>query len=332
VVQLNLSHGFYTANLTCDENAQDLNFRRGPTTTLLSNQFIVDLIAPSLNLKLKDGNGEEKSEFFFGDPVDIDCNPGDEGTGIVAMTMNVSVRRPGTGSFSNLSLGANIPTTSLGEVRFTETAELGEYLVRCIIEDEFGRINATYKNVTNKTLTVITKAPTRSSAAAIPGFEAPVGKVKVQSGITSEVGALPPAGVSRLLAKGATLVVTIKNVPHEFTVLDASSDEATFKISSTPMEVTVKKGESAEVDLDNDGTNDLKITFHKLFAKKWADVTLEAVATPSVPPQPGQQPGVTPPTGTEEELQPTKAPLVVTLIVIVAILVIGYLLIKGKKK
>ncbi len=334
VVQLNLSHGFYQGNLTCDEDAKDIILRRGPTATLQSNQFIVDLEAPSLNIVFKDSNGDALTEFFFGDPVAIDCNPGDRGTGIVSSTLNLSVRRPGIGTFQNITgINRNVPQSELGDTTFTETLELGEYLVQCIIEDQFGFMNATYKNVTNKTFNIITKATARSSAAAIPGFEAPVGRTKVQSGVTSEVGALPLEGVSRLLAKGSTLVVTIKNEDHRVTVLDVTKEDLSLRITSAPMEVSVKKGESASVDLDNDGTDDLKVTFHKLFANKWADVTLEAVATPSAPPTSGTQPGPgTQPTKPEEELRPTKAPLVVTLIVIVAILVIGYLLIKGKKK
>jgi len=334
VVQLNLSHGFYTANLTCDENAQDLNFRRGPTTTLLSNQFIVDLRTPGLNIILKNKNGEEGIVFLFGDPVDIDCNPTDEGTGIVAMTINVSVRRPTIGSFGNLSIGStSVPKDKVGEVRFTETFELGEYLVRCIIEDEFGRINATYKNVTNKTFTIKEKPPLSTSAYGIPGFQEPIADKVIGVGIVNNIGEISETGEARLIALDGGVIFTIDGVEHKVVVDELTESTATLLVDESQSEFN--SGDIKQFDLNNDNLNELEINLNMIYHKK-ADLIFKRIAVQAPPPTqpPGEQPPAEqPPAEAEKKGRGIViSGLIILIIVIVVVIVLHFIRKRGEGK
>ncbi len=320
---INLTHGFYTANLTCDESAKDLNLRRGPVTTVQSNQFIVDLRTPGLNIIFKDKNGEEGIEFLFGDPVDIDCNPSDDGTGIVAMTINVSVRRPGIGSFENLSIGStNVPKDKVGDVRFTETFELGEYLARCIIEDAFGAINATYKNVTNKTFSIKKKPPISSSAFGIPGFQEPIANKVIGVGIVNNIGEISETGEARLIAQDGGVIFTIDGAEHRVVVDELTEGAVTLLVDESQSQLN--SGDVKQFDLNNDNLNELEITLNMIYHKK-ADLIFKRIAVQAPPPAqpPGEQPPAEqPPAEAEKKGRGIVISGLIILIIVIAVVVV----------
>ena len=309
--------GNHTWNVRCTDSASNVNFSSNRTLR-------VDTTAPTLNLQTKDPNGNVKSKFGFGDTVVIACNRSDGTVGVTQTELFMI--KPGLSSFSAI-INSSAESSGSFDFDFTETQEIGNYITKCEVKDKAGNLNRTV----NTTFEIETKVIKSTSGFSIPGFSAPIGKIKVSSGVTSEIGVLPPAGVSRLLAKGATIVVALKKVDHKVTVLDVTKDKLTLRITSTPIEITINKGESALVDVDNDGINDLKVTFHKLFAKKWADLTLEAVSTRIIPPPTDKSKATPPP------LQPDKRifrlpglPLLSTILVLLIIIVIAYFIIQGK--
>ena len=313
-------HNIYDANHTwnvrCTDSASNVNFSSNRSIT-------VDTTQPILKLETKDTDGIVKSKFGFGDSVVISCNRSEFTSGI--SNTQIFIQRPGVSSFSSIFNSSSSAAGKL-DFEFTETRQLGEYITKCEALDVAGN-----QNRTNKTFEIETAIITSTSGFSVPGFSAPVGKIKVSSGVTSEVGGIPPKGISRLLAKGATIVIALKKVDHKVTVLDVTKDKLTLRITSTPIEITINKGESALVDVDNDKINDLKVTFHKLFAKKWADLTLEAVSTQITPSQTDKSKAMPPP------LQPDKRifglpglPLLSTILVLLIIIVIAYFIIQGK--
>ena len=138
--------------------------------------------------------------------------------------------------------------------------------------------------------------------------------------------------MEKSLLNGA-ITFDVNGEVHKIEVKSASESEVTLTISSEPMEVTIAAGESELVDLNGDGEADMELTYHKLFAGGYADLTFTLVSEPIEMPEEEEK--------EEEVLEEVEVPekvaepvggLTVTLAVIVIILIIGYALIKGKKK
>jgi len=322
-ITINVSHEFFSINGTVVGTSSSL----GPfvnTTTITG--LTIDNAMPTLNLQFKDSDltvVASPFEFEFGDTVNIDCNPVDATAGISNLT--VHVKRPGQSSFGLLSKASN------GEAEFTETDELGPYEVQCIVYDKGSK----YTNSTIK-FEVISKPPRQTSGFRVAGFEAPIGKKKVATGTTNDAGSLTVERVSRLVQVGGTVVLNVKGASHKFTISELSAEQATVIIASEPVQVTIKKGDTTNVDLDNDGTNDVSITFHKRFPAegKYADVSFtltESPATPVAEEEETTTPEAQPLAATDQTTQASKAGLWITLLVIIAVILIGYVMIRGKK-
>ena len=300
----------------------------GSTTVL----FSYDSVAPTFDIKFKDTEGNERTEFGFGDEVTVDCNPSDATSGIDLSFLNISVKFP-EGNEENQTN----PTATGYKIPGTSTQELGSYVVSCWIKDYVGLLS----NSTNKTFTIITKAGlgtegSSGSAFGIPGFSAPVGKIKVSEGVTSDIGALTKEGVSRLLQKGASVLVSINGEDHKITVIDITEDNVELEVNSETMRVTISKGDTKIVDLDGDNKGEMEIEFHKRYPPggKWADLTFKVSSAPTTPTS-DESATTSGSKTTPEDKATTKksgAPLIITIIVIAVILLIGYSLIKGKKK
>jgi uncharacterized membrane protein YfhO len=176
----------------------------------------------------------------------------------------------------------------------------------------------------------VTKPPTKST---IPkGFENPVGK-KVISG-EADLGRLTVEKAISIQMKATSQVkMDIKGTTYTFTVKSFTENDITLQAGSTT--ISAKKGESTESDLDSDGTNDVKVTYHKQFKKgasATADVTFEAVTTPVAAPPKVDKPATDTTTEPIATKQNKTGTMLVTIIVVIVIIVVGYFLIKGKKK
>jgi preprotein translocase subunit YajC len=211
----------------------------------------------------------------------------------------------------------------------TDTFQLGTYLVGCDVRDRAG-----FRQTRNVTFEIVKQAPKSSSAFAVPGFSAPVARVKINTGVTSDGGQLGAEGISRLMQVGASLKVDVKGHDHTITVSAVTDDTVTLTISSDPMTITVNKGETVSVDVDGDGTNDIAVTYHKRFPPggKHADLTFALTETPSVGGGPDSSGGSTSTPAGEQALKSGKAGLLVTVIVIVVIVVLGYFMLSKRKK
>ncbi|MEK6904429.1 MAG: hypothetical protein AABW87_02430, partial [Nanoarchaeota archaeon] len=143
----------------------------------------------------------------------------------------------------------------------------------------------------------------------------------------AKLGDLTLEGFSRLMAKGGKAIFIIAEEEHSLEVKEVSADQVTLTISSTPMDVTVDKGETTSVDVSNDGYNDIEITFHGVDSKKRADITFKGI------PQPGEE-GAQPVEKEEPEQAPAEGAGSATLIiilVIVVVVIIGYFIVRRKQ-
>jgi len=302
----------------------------GTTNSTTIEGLQLDNTVPNSTVAATDNNDDSlTSKFDYGTDVNIDCDAGDLTTGVLTSGSYVSVKFPGINSYENLSLTKNTATSLKAVLKGVKTEKLGTYSIRCHTQDVLGFSNTSELNLTAQE--VVLKG---TSAAAIPGFEPPVAKTSIGSGTVADGGRLTTDGISRLMKVNAGLRMDINGEKHTVEVDTLSDDSVTLTVSSEPFDVTINAGESEVVDVNGDGVGDVKVTYHKLFAKTYADLTFELVSEPVTD------------TGSDDssddaavfdDSEPEVVPqsqggLTVTLAVIVIILIIGYALIKGKKK
>ncbi|HLC72231.1 MAG TPA: hypothetical protein VJH37_01485, partial [Candidatus Nanoarchaeia archaeon] len=305
--------------------------------SFLSYAVFVDATPPGITIKFLDAQDNEKTTFQATDIIKIVCTRSSAtANSATAASLvpsfndtNISVAPADSSSFDVLGTDATRDTASTDfTIEYSETRELGDYTVACYSIDDLGGINDTV----NTTFTIVTKPPRSSSAFANPSFQRPEGqKIVTQS---EDLGVVTEQGTSRLMKKGSVVKVDVKGETHTITVKDLTTTAVTLTVASTPQDITINKGETTEVDVDGDGQNDLAITFHQQYktgTRATADITLKAISTPAEPKKDTtKQPTTT--TTDESSVGSSAGTAIVTIIVIIAVIVIGFALIRGKKR
>ncbi len=328
IASATVSENVYGYRIQCRDNLQTQNTANTTTRTIT-----VDYSIPMINITFLDIADNEQTQFGLNAEITTVCNRGDKTAGV--NDTKIFLRNPNEGSFSlkKLDVATVEASTSLTGTEFvipsSETEQLGVYTVNCTVIDRAGNLYQT-----TKTFEIVPQAPLGGSAFGIPGFSAPVGKTKINSGVTSDGGKLGPDGISRLMQAGASLKLDIKGQDHTVTIVTITDDSVTLRISSEPLTVTVGKGETTDVDIDRDGTNDLGVTYHKRFPPggKHADLTFTLVESPAVATTPGTSEESAEEQAAREAMKASKSGLIVTLIVIVVIIVLGYFMLSKRKK
>ncbi|MBT4576957.1 hypothetical protein HOB91_01335 [Candidatus Woesearchaeota archaeon] len=327
--------GNWTLNATA-WNGTDLGTDQ---TTSVSNVLNIDSVAPTSTVQFTDNdltNLTANLKADYGSEVLVNCTPTDATAGINIYKSYISIKYPGVSSYSdNLSLTANTTSQVTATVLDSQTrGDLGEYSIKCFVEDNAGNTVSTILNFTTQTVVVgAGSAAGSTGTAAIEGWENPVGTIMIGSGTVSEGGRLTTEGISRLMKTNAVIKLDISGENHRIEVKAATDDKVVLTISSEPFDVTINAGETEEVDVNGDGIADLEVTYHKLFAKTSADLTFKQISVP-VEAEAMDDESVDETTTEEdtEDYASSNGGLTVTLAVIVIILIIGYALIKGKKK
>ena len=219
--------------------------------------------------------------------------------------------------------GDTVTKTGCSEQTFTltDTNQAGTNTIQCTVIDNVGRTSST-----SKTFSVSSATTGGAGAGGGGGGGAgttPENPVTVQQGERVDAGTLSATETFTSVAKEGTVTFTVAGGSHSAKVLDVTTDSITIEVSSTPQQLTLTTGETKEVDLTDDGKNDLSVTLKSITNGK-ADLvfkSLEVIA----PPAGGEKPGVV----TGEAAKPSYTWLWVVLIVIVIVLVIWYL---GRKK
>jgi len=327
--------GTYTINVSIIDNItnQGADVFNSTSATI---QVVVDNTDPNSTISIvgtKNGQQDQTltsgGEIDYGTEVTINCGANDTTSGLNTTRSSISILYPGVANYNNVSstLVTTANQTLSADLLRIDTNTLGEMRILCTLVDLAGNSLTRYYNLT--TITVINQG---SSAFAVEGFEAPVGKIKLSSGTVSDAGRLTTEGESRLMKVNSAIKFDMVGEEHKIEVIAASATEVTVKVTSEPQEVTITAGESESVDVNGDGIADLAITYHKLFAGNYADLTFaltsEAV---EVSEEVEEVEDTISETESEQYVEP-KGGLTVTLAVIVIILIIGYALIKGKKK
>ncbi len=320
--------GDRTWNVQCRDPADNVAFST-------NNTFTFDSSAPVINMSFIDPlNSLPSTSFGLGSEVLAKCARGDSITGV--NHTEILLKAPYDQSFISKKVDNTLvpASSSTASTEYTitgeDTNELGTYTVECRAVDKAGIIL-----IRNSTFEVEEQAPEGGNAFAVRGFSAPVGKIKINSGVTSEGGALTADGLSRLMMAGASLKLNIKGNDHTITISSIADDSVTLVLNSEPLTMTVKKGETVDVDLDKDGTNDIAITYHKRFPPggKHADLTFKMVSSPvTVMPEEGGEAAEGRQDSLARMIQSGAIGLVVTLLIIALVVVFGYFFLVSKKR
>jgi len=326
-IDANLTQGKYNFYVDCFDRATSNSGVNVPNTNRsVPITLTIDSLPPNPANASVTQVGESASnmdsnetDVEYGSEVSIRCIGMDNVEATLAKT--VYIRRPGNTGWSEVANATN-ETSKLTE---SDTQQLGNYLVACNVTDKVG--NTRERRVQFDVVTASRQSKRGAPAAAIPGFKPPVAKTVVGSGITDDVGAIPPSGFARLLAEGGKVSFIVKGQKHSIMAKEIGTDSAILILESTPIEVSLTPSDIKDFDLDGDGTNDVSVTLNGIFKNK-ADISVTESSTPATPsPEtapgaPGAKGAAAIPTGTTG--------VVIAIIVIVIIVLIAFFALKRR--
>ena len=275
----NLGSGVHNVSVSCSDNAIDLNLNRPNGAVSSTLTITIDAQTPYTDpIEFRDTEDVSQTSFGFGDKITLDCNPKDNITAVQPSLLAVEVQDP-EGGTENLT-GISNDFGSLTEVVYSNTRVVGDYIVFCHLFDYLDN-----SNKTNKTFTVKTVVDISGGAYANPDFKSAVSTKIIGVGNTLYFGEVPTDGVSRLIAKTGSIILSVEGLDYTITVDDFGVNTVDLNINND-VTLTLNEEETKDVDVDGDGVNELSITFHQIFQKK-ADLTFRVVqvhATPTTPP------------------------------------------------
>ncbi len=218
--------------------------------------------------------------------------------------------------------GATVVKTPLdGKATFSDkdTGEAGKYTIVCRVEDK-----VKYVTEETKEFSAFYGGEDSGTTLTEEEEEKPVAQIDLSKRTTE---APVEAGVSGIQGESKSFTLD-GETPHTITFLEVDAQEVTLRFESTPVDVTLRVGETKEVDLDADGKNDVIVTLRGV-----ADETVDVLIKPVVqPPIQETTPTETPTTSETTEQSTSRTGVVVLVIVIAAVLVVAYLVLKKGKK
>ncbi|MBT3866200.1 hypothetical protein HOF78_03840 [Candidatus Woesearchaeota archaeon] len=331
-----IADGNYTINITTNDN-QSVGITFVNRTNVLLNKM--DVTAPTGHIQFLETDGTNLTSSLksdYGADVKVNCTFLDASSSLDVSKSYMTIKYPGLSSYSdNLTLSKNTTAQVVATISGSSLQRLGEFSVKCFAQDNAGKTLEKVLNFTTQTIVVGAGSTAGGTGvAAIEGWENPVGTIKIGSGTVSPGGRLTTEGESRLMKTNAAITFDISGEGHRIEVKTATGDNVVLTISSEPFDVTINAGEVSEVDVNGDGIADLEVTYHKLFANAWADLTFKQISVPVEAEASDDEASAETTAATEDtaEYADANGGLTVTLAVIVIILIIGYALIKGKKK
>ncbi len=309
----NFDVGFHTWNVTCMDSASNTNSSGGVVIGGTSigiygaNFSITDTKVPST----PGAPTFSVASVAAGGKVTITC-PATSDTTTSNPTEKVSVKGPLVAD--EYSEVGNSP------FEFT-TSEAGTYTAKCRATDTTGNngafgITATFK-ATMGGASATTSAG-GSGSSAITGT--------VLRGATVEIGELAEGQQGRGVYERGTVTFSVAGSSHsaQVTNVDITNQQVTLTISSDPIELTIGVGETKQVDVDSDGTNDLQVELLAIDAFGKAELIFKSLLTEEGEPIPETEPeGETTTTPTDQK-GGMSAWLIVLIIIVVIVAIIFF--------
>lgn len=313
--------GVHTWNVACTDNVDTNNTGYSANST-----FNGGATASSISIDLLDSQRTSKTLFAATDTIIIACTRSDE-DGFNETIVSVSI--PGLGGPLVIERATELIAVNDSrtlEVTFEDTRELGDYLALCEVTDVAGNTNST-----NISFTIQQKLSKSNSAFANKNFAAPIAKIKVGGDTVSDAGKLTDDGFSRLMRVGATTKFSLRSQDHSLSVKELSDEQVTLIVRSTPMDIILRKGETKNIDVDQDGQDDLEITFHKQF-NRYADLTVSLLTSqnPLSEKTTSEKTSEQQPPSSNKQI--SSGSLFTILLVIIVLIFIGYFSFMRKKR
>ena len=295
-------------------------------TTLFSGSITADGTVPTSTISTTDTD----NQISVGNTIKYTCTSSDTASDVAGSKYTFELVKPGSVTITYADQGSSYTFSS------TDTGTAGIYTVKCKAEDNVGNVGS----FASKELTVLYSA----GAAAGGGGEGGGGAAAVEVTFDVDFTTLETATASLSIAEGSSRTFSFDGATtHTIRVTSLSDTSAVIRIESDPVEVTLGISEAKEVDINDDGINDLKVTLNAI-ANGVADIAIEklergaaiiaeeetrareeAEVTPEVPEE--AQPSVP-----IEERGAPRTGLIVTIIVIIVVVALLYFFMKKKKK
>ena len=277
---------------------------------------IVDGANPSSALNTPNNRGITTAE-----SIEYTCSGADDASGISGYTWTLV--KPNR---DEIVYEKDLITKSTHSKTFsgTDIAVPGTYTVRCKVHDSVGNSYEVSSGSSNDFTVSIASAGGSSGSSSSGGTPA----ISFDVDFTDSPKATLKAAQGRIKSfsfDGAT--------KHTITFNEVTATTATLIIASDPVTVQLNVGQSKEVDVNNDGVSDMKVTLNSI-ANNVADITVEKVeaGAEAVKREEREARGL-PPTEGGDVTPVAKGGLSGlwwALLVIAAIVVIGYFVSKRK--
>ncbi|MBS3124832.1 right-handed parallel beta-helix repeat-containing protein [Candidatus Woesearchaeota archaeon] len=128
--------------------------------------------------------------------------------------------------------------------------------------------NVTFLNASNQSLnytvnetTTIQEIPSSGGSGGVSGSTGSVGPGEQHA---AQTATMTTQTATFALQKADTVVFNVHNEQHTLSVISITPRTVTIRVESTPQEFTLHQGESINVDVNDDHTNDLHIKLHAI--------------------------------------------------------------------
>ncbi len=300
-----LANGNYTITMNATNSTVPLGGGESHIQDIVTNVYI-DNEAPAMSVSLSDSD----DKLFTREEQTVTCRAVDPDIGLASN--NMQLVKPNGDTIDK----GDVPSFTFKDA---DTAASGTYKAKCIASDKVGN-----KAEVEKEFTVRVRSSSGTTEGG-PSYDYTF----------EEKDTVVASG-----REGSTKTFTFDGIEtHTLEFVTVTETSVTLRISSTPQEFTLSVGGSQDVDINDDGKVDVKVTLTIIDALR-ASVTLDKLAGAAMigeAPTPGEEPGApttadrAPGAGIAPE-RAGSATAIIIIIVIVIVIVGGYLLwSKGKK-
>jgi len=285
--------------------------------TLVASNVRIDNTPPKITIESSDAD----NKIFTRGEIIITCQNSDTLSNVNSISDQMKLTKP-NGDVETFSDSKGVKEKTFKDL---DTAQSGEYKVECLSTDFAG--NQKTESITYD-VNARTSAPTGGAGGGGVSFD--ISLVGKDTTVTSG-------------REGSEKTFTVDGTTsHSISFLKVTETSATLRISSTPQEFTLNVGNSQDVDLNDDGKVDVKVTLTSIVNGRASLLIDKLAGAAMIGEVPGEE-GTGAPTpsqagtaaGGPGPLTAGGAGATTTVIVIIVILIVvigGYYLWKGKGK
>lgn len=301
---VNLTDAVYVWNVECNDTANN------PAFASANRTLTVDTVVPTTPTL----TAPTDTSINPRESISYTCESIDATAGISKWTWTLTKPQSG-GTVTKTGGAVGSDTQSFSG---DDTNLAGTYTLVCEVEDKGG-----HKSSTSSAFSVYYSHVTEGAAGEGAG-----GAAQIDLSTAEETTITEKQGTISTFTLDGTTIHTLK-----IKAIDEIAGTVTIIIESDPITITLKIGETEEVDVDADGTNDISVTLNKIVdgvaditTKRLAPLPKEEVPTEEVPPT--EKPAEEIPTAPEAASKTWQWMLIIVVVIVIGV---GYYFMKKKK-